>query len=491
MEQRRVLMVALDGLDIGLLNRAFAGGRLPNLRAFAAAARELAVHSDGERLEGTVWPTFTTGTGPGVHGHHWFYQWVAEEARFVPASHPHFEVEPFWKEALLAGKRVTEFDLPYTLTVGHENERAYNGWGLQDEMAEFAHPASFRKEILRQHGRSKVHKDTLLVHTPEDRLKLARRLRAGARQRASVLLDLVRARDWELLIFGFGEYHLGGHHLSMPMDLSPKVTNETAMYSILKPVDDAWPEIVAAAGDDCDIILFALHGMQPKVSYNEAVYRMLQTMEGRPLPEPPKADLLRRVRNLFPERLHQSIWLRLPADLRMKRMMNAWLSRMDLAHDRAFVFEGDCSVSLRLNIEGRERYGILPREEGRSFLDAIFEEARRYRTEDGKQAFIDLFVTADAFQGPRLERLPDAALIYNPEVLRTRKLTRDDGFEIQLYNPESRNGIHTGRGFAFYHFSGETQVHRNEIDNLDFAPTVLQRLGVTPGSALEGKPFLE
>lgn len=491
MSERRVLMVALDGLDVGLLKRAFESERLPNLRAFADANREFAVHSDGERLEGTVWPTFTTGTGPGTHGHHWFYQWVAEETRFVPASHPHFAVEPFWKEALLAGKRVIELDMPYTLTVGHPNERAYNGWGLQDEMAEFAHPRSFRKEILKHHGRSKVHKDTLLVRTPEDRLKLARQLRVGARQRASVLVDLVGRRDWDLLIFGFGEFHLGGHHLAIPMDLSPKVTNETAMYAILKPVDDAWPEIVAAAGDDCDIVVFALHGMQPRVSYSEGVYRMLQDMEGRPLPEPPKDDLLRRLRNLFPERLHQSIWLRLPANVRMQRMMNAWLSRMDVHHDRAFVFEGDCSVALRLNLEGRERYGVLRPEEGRPFLNAIFEEAKRYRTEEGKPAFVDLVVTADAYHGERLHRLPDATLIYNPEVVRTRRLTRDDGFEIQLYAPESRNGTHTGRGFAYYRPASGSQVHRNEIDNMDFAPTVLQRLNVTPGTALEGSAFLE
>jgi len=95
--QRRVLMVALDGLDIGLLKRAFESGRLPNLHAFAEANSELVVHSDGERLEGTEWPTFTTGTGPGTHGHHWFYQWVAEDARFVPASDPQFAVEPSGK----------------------------------------------------------------------------------------------------------------------------------------------------------------------------------------------------------------------------------------------------------------------------------------------------------------------------------------------------------------------------------------------------------
>lgn len=79
-------MVALDGLEISLLKRAFDSGRLPNLKAFCQANSEFVVHSDGERLEGSVWPTFATGTGPGTHGHHWFYQWVPEESRFLPTS---------------------------------------------------------------------------------------------------------------------------------------------------------------------------------------------------------------------------------------------------------------------------------------------------------------------------------------------------------------------------------------------------------------------
>ncbi len=489
--KRRLLMVALDGLEVSLLRRAFESGRLPNLRAFAEQSQEVAVHSDGETLEGSVWPTFTTGTGPGTHGHHWFYQWIPQEARFVPTSDPRLAITPFWREALDAGRRVTAFDMPYTTIVGHPNERSYHGWGLQDEMAEFAHPPSFRKEILKSHGRSKVQKDTLLVRTPEDRLRLARRLRSGTRQRSAVLLDLAQRRDWDLLIFGYGEFHLAGHHLAIPMDLSEKVTNESAMYSILKPVDDAWPEIVRAAGDDCDVALFALHGMQPKVSYGEAVHHILQTMEGRPPPEPPKDDLLRRMRNLLPQGLHQSIWLRLPADVRMGRMITAWLARMDLERDRAFVFEGDCAVALRLNIEGRERFGALPADESRAFLGAILAEAQRYRTEDDQQAFVDMMVIADVFHGDRLDWLPDATLQYNPGVIRTRTLTRDDGFQINLTGPESRNGIHTGRGFAFYHAAGGANVHRNEVDNMDFAPTLLQRLGVTPGSTLEGRPFLD
>jgi predicted AlkP superfamily phosphohydrolase/phosphomutase len=133
-------MVALDGLDHSVLDRAFDAGRLPNLKAFADATKRLRVRSDGERLEGTVWPTFTTGTGPGSHGHHWFFQWMAEESAFVPATDPRLAVLPFWKEALEAERRVTVFDLAYTLPIGHENERLFTGWGLQDEMDQHAQP---------------------------------------------------------------------------------------------------------------------------------------------------------------------------------------------------------------------------------------------------------------------------------------------------------------------------------------------------------------
>jgi predicted AlkP superfamily phosphohydrolase/phosphomutase len=484
-------MVALDGLEIAVLRRAMDSGRLPNLRAFCETSRQLSVISDGERLEGTVWPTFASGTGPGTHGHHWFYQWVAEENRFVTGSDPRFDIEPFWKAALDAGKRVLALDVPYLRPLNHPNERIYNGWGLQDEMAEHFYPPSFRKEILKRHGRSKVHKDTLLTHTPEDRLKLARGLRAGARQRSRVLVDFAARRDWDLCIFGYGEYHLGGHHLSEPMALSPKVNNEQAMVSILRPVDDAWPDVVRAAGDDCDIVLFAVHGMQHKSSYAEAAQHMIELMAGREPAPPPPPDLLRKLRNLLPQSVHQAIWLRMSAEFRMKRMIEAWSARMNFETDTLLVFEGDCAVAIRVNLLGREVTGKVAPGDARRAVTELFEYSRRFRTEEGEIPFVDVDFMEDLFSGKRLQLLPDATLKYNPKVARTRRLTRDDGYAFDLTGPESRNGIHTGHGFAFYRPGGELSVARDDFPNEDFAPTILQRLGVEPPGHLEGTPFAE
>ena len=308
-------MIGLDGMEIGVLRRAFEAGRLPNLAAFCADRIGVAVDSEGEVLEGGVWPTFASGTGAGTHGHYWNMQWIAEEARFISGSDERFAYTPFWAAALEAGRRVIAFDIPYVSPVRRRGERHYSGWGLQDEMRTSVHPRSFEREVKRGHGRSYLEKDTLLIRTPSDRLKLARRMKAGTRQRARLVEDFVGRGDWELAMFVFGETHLAGHHLSLSMQLNGSVTNEQAMYSILEPLDEAWLRITAAA-EGADMALFSIHGMRARVEYGPLVDEILRVLEGREPAPPPKDDFLRHARNLLPESLHEQLWLRLPERLR-------------------------------------------------------------------------------------------------------------------------------------------------------------------------------
>jgi predicted AlkP superfamily phosphohydrolase/phosphomutase len=147
-------------------------------------------------------------------------------------------------------------------------------------------------------------------------------------------------------------------------------------------------------------------------------------------------------------------------------------------------------VAIRLNLEGRERFGVVPADGTAAALADLWTEAGRYRTETGEPPFVDMVITTDVYSGPRTGLLPDAMLLYNPHVSRTRELTRDDGLVMRLTSPESRNGIHTGEGFAFYRPAGNASVKRDEVDNLDFAPTILERAGLTPPSRLQGSAFV-
>jgi predicted AlkP superfamily phosphohydrolase/phosphomutase len=483
----RMLLIALDALDVSLFRLAMAEGRIPNLTSFVGGGVEAEVHSAGEELEGSVWPSFASGLSAGSHGRHWNIQWFAEDNGFVLADDPRLAFEPFWKAALEAGKRVTVMDLPYAPTIGHPLEQTYNGWGVQDEMAEHAYPPSFRRQILKQHGRSLTRKDTLLVRTPEDRARLARRSKASSRQRTRLLQGLVEKRDWDLLIFGYGEMHRAGHHLAAPMDFGQGATNDTAMMNLLQPIDEAWPRIVAAAGEDCHIGIFALHGMHPRVSYGHLTMPILARLWGRPAPAPPPRDALRRIRDLLPQSVHEEIWLRLPANYRSSRIARAWRHRMDLQRDPAFMLEADCAVAYRLNVAGRERDGVVPPGEERTAAEEIWAELRRYRTPEGLPAFDALKMTSDRFHGPRLHRLPDFTVTYAPEVRQVTALVRDDGFTIENTAPVSRNGVHTDRGFLYFRPAGAATLRRDQLQTEDFAPTVLDLAGVTPPAGLEGE----
>lgn len=90
----RTLMVGLDALEVTVVDRLLAEGRLPNLARFAARAVRLEISSDGANLHGTLWPTFAAGVGPGWHGIYQWMQWIAEEMRHRRNDHPLSALRP-------------------------------------------------------------------------------------------------------------------------------------------------------------------------------------------------------------------------------------------------------------------------------------------------------------------------------------------------------------------------------------------------------------
>ena len=119
----------------------------------------------------------------------------------------------------------------------------------------------------------------------------------------------------------FGETHKGGHYLSRPQELAPGLDNVSAMGAILKPLDEAWPEIEAAAGPEAHLMLFSLHGMTEQVDYSGSLgTQVLALALGKELESAvERPDLVRRIRNLWPDSVHRAIWRRLPARIRAAR----------------------------------------------------------------------------------------------------------------------------------------------------------------------------
>jgi predicted AlkP superfamily phosphohydrolase/phosphomutase len=158
--------------------------------------------------------------------------------------------------------------------------------------------------------------------------------------------------------------------------------------------------------------------------------------------------------------------------------------------ERLFHVAHDGALALRLNLEGRERDGTVGREEGEALLVRAGELAEQMVTAGDQPAFGSLVRTAARYPGPRAHRLPDALVPANPEVAGTEEVRLPGGPVLRNPQPEARNGVHTSEGFCLYRPAASAEALRGAINSLDFAPTILGRLGVAAPASLHGEPFL-
>lgn len=487
----RVLMLGLDALEVTCFDDLVEDGRLPNLAAFASRSERLDVHSEGFELHGGIWPTFASGTGPGTHGVYFWTQWMAEEMRHRRNDAPALVFEPFWAGLPAAGQRASVVDVPFVPAVRSPGVRHYVGWGLHDEVRPYAWPDGFGREVVKRFGRHPLSFDTVEPQSAREKLLMARELRRGVHRRSQLLSALLAEGQDNFIATTFAELHKAGHYLAAPQQLSRRYDNREALAAILQALDSAWPGLEAAAGEDTHIFVFALHGMQEQVPFDHFGAQLGALLNGRQPVDPlTRPDLIRRVRDLVPDAVHRAIWRRLPARFRAARQGKAATGLADVGHDSIFPVAHDQHPAFRVNVRGRERDGVVAPENADLVVEKLWQLAGGLRADDGRPAFTAVWRPVREMGGERVHRLPDALLLANPAVRKTASLQAPDGRRLTSVRPEARNGVHTGRGFCLFRPAGGRQPTRATVRTVDFAPTVLNLLGVPVPASLEGDSFV-
>jgi hypothetical protein len=319
---------------------------------------------------------------------------------------------------------------------------------------------------------------------------MAARMANGVGLRARLVADIAARGDWELFITTFSEFHKAGHYLAAREELSEGATNDDAMASVAQAFDAALPAILDAAGEGADVVIFGLHGIEPQVEYSRIAAQFAALVDGRDLDAAaPAPDLIRRLRDLMPDRLQQAIWYLLPPGVRQRRYTGTVAQGLH-GNERLFHVAHDGALALRLNLAARELRGTLSEDAGAGLLESAAAIAATVTTVDGTHAFQRLVRPPELHPGPRAHRLPDALLPLNPAVFEARELLAPGGLRLLNSQPEARNGVHTSTGFCFYRPGPSSALLRDSIDSKDFAPTILERFGLPPLDWFEGSGFL-
>ena len=108
---RRVIVLGIDGLDHGLLERFLAAGRLPNFASLAREGDFTPLETTMPPLSPVAWSTFITGLDPGGHG---IFDFVHRDPATMQPVEPFYSIAPPGRSLALgswvlplAGREVT------------------------------------------------------------------------------------------------------------------------------------------------------------------------------------------------------------------------------------------------------------------------------------------------------------------------------------------------------------------------------------------------
>ena len=497
----RVLVVGLDMGDGGLIRHWSHQGRLPNFAALMASGSWIELESPARVLHTSTWPTFATGVLPGKHGVYYPYQPKPgyQLARHIEADQ--YGTAPFWQLADQRGIRCLVYDVPETFPEIGFQGRAVFDWGTWAWYGvPSSQPASLLKEMRTQFGPYPLGFEAkrLGLRQPDASL-LEKRLLRSIEYKCRTLKWLLDRESWDLTAAGFCETHAAGHYL---WPAAAKSAEECDARSF-EPLLNVYAVLDRALGDLRDglpsgttFMVTSGDGLRPNHCGWHLLPQVLErlgysvTAAGSDAGGPPRS-LLGRVKRLLPEGPKRKIADSLPWWLRNRIGTGIQDSETDWSRTRAFCLPTDLEGCIRINLKGREPYGIV--EPGGQYEDLCNEIQQKLQEltipSVGIPATERVWIRNEVFPGDRQEHLPDLMVTWNDNGPITSLGSHRIGL-VEGKSPDRRPGTHSPFGFLIA--AGGHIPHSGGGDGelVDVAPTILKLMGLDAVPDMDGTPLV-
>jgi predicted AlkP superfamily phosphohydrolase/phosphomutase len=521
MPKPRILAIGLDGFELSIGDRLAAQGQMPALSALQARGAKVLLDHGLAKHTGLGWEHFSTGLSPeGAQ------RWSAVE--FDPATYHTWQqgtdIPPFTTGI---ESRVVVFDPPYFHLRADARVQGIVNWGAHDPGNHLlSQPVGLVQEAVARFGPYPASAALygLPWPSPEACTRLADDLVRATQQRANIARWLFRERspDWDLAVVILSEPHSASEALWHGIDESHPLHGQPSaeaaaegMAAVYRAADTLVGELVEAF-PDATVVAFSMHGMGPNTSdvtsmvllpellyryatgkrlldidsstpsipaltenWNDAVNRRFPSF----LPFGASRFLMRlRGRMLRQRRNAPGGPQILPLDwMPVMRYQRAW-PKMP-----AFALPSFYNGKIRINLQGRERDGIVPLTEyeatsraieamvrqctdastGEPVVEMLQSRRGNPMTMDSTEADIDVFWhgISNAIEHPKFGRIGPV--------------------------PYRRPGGHTGdAGVAYLAGAGITQGSYGRRSSFDVVPTLIDLLGQNVPGRLTGESFL-
>jgi len=489
----KVLLVALDAADEGIIRDWAARGRLPVFQQLL----ESGIWGTTLGPKGhfaSVWPSLMTSVTPARHARYAPWQIRPGTYETYPFRPGDLKREPFWNALCAAGRRVAVIDVPHSMLNSDMRGVQVVNWMTHDVSHGFCtFPAPLADEIEQRFGLDPVDVcDHLTIRSTEQVRNFRDNLVERVRRKTALATRLLDRDEWDLFLTVFSEAHCVGHQCWSVHDSGHPRHDADVARAVGDPIEDVYRaldhavgELVQAAGSEATVVVCATHGMGPDYNGDHLLQDILVALGYIPAPSPaplPRRLLLKAWKRLTPAMRHRlrplgrrrwGILPSAPAD---------WIvPRLDERNTCWIVPNGEVYGAIRVNLAGREPKGrIQPGSE----LDDFCQRVRRdlcalVNADTGAAAVRDVLRTADFESGPYLVELPDLLIEWNTDTPLSAVHSEKTG-TIRRVFAGARSGHHRREGLFVMRGPSVRPRHVAEaVSIMDVAPTVASLLGVT------------
>jgi predicted AlkP superfamily phosphohydrolase/phosphomutase len=520
-QPKRVLIIALDSAEPTLIEKWMNDGTLPNLKRLRSQGAYGRLKSSADWLAGSPWPTFYTGTSPAEHGLYEIGQWRAERMQVDQTSPEWLPLHPFWRKLGENGLRVISVDPPMMYAPEKINGIEICGWMTPDSIGNLGKPTSYpAAEIDRLRDEFglepiSITDDKKGVQTIKSLLRMRDQLIRATDNLTQLARTLMVHEKWDLFMAAFATLHRGGHKLwDFSGTFGKASANDRKEFShalrdIYAACDKAVGELAETAGDDTNLLVFSLHGMQPNTDRSHLLPKLLDCILNA---NSKHTQQSRRHHSSFRRKIREirdgisTTWLSVafPPYSSARNLFFSFTSKLfkpvpRIFNTPAFSIPTCLTGYIRINLRGREKNGIV--ELGKEYdqlCSVIIEDLKTFVDADTKEPIVEQVMRSDELfgSGLRLQYLPDIIVQWasTPSINhRTIVSNRYPSFSISMpkLNLNGRSGNHSSEGFLLT--VGSEIPHNSQVENgniLDLAPTIFALLGIPKPIQMCGNSLL-
>lgn len=546
MKKQRVLVVCLDAFDAATAEMMMKEGHLSKLAKLKKESANFPLeHGEGGKAKytGLTMEHFSSGQTPDT-AEKWSV--ISFDPKKFEASQNYATLRPFFADM---DANVVVMDQPYFDLEGYTNMKGVVGWGGHDTgVNPYCYPESLADELAEKFDPPNARSDLNCMVYPsvEQTREMAEELTKSVHTRTDIAEWMFAERfpDWDVALIAYGETHDAielfyhgvdpDHHLANIPSAEPA---RKGVYDVYEAVSDSIDRL-ANKFPDAALVIFSMHGMgandtdlmtmlflpefmyrynfrkpffrsradwkstdmpclQPGEAWEFAVKSQMQ----RPLP-----DRLRRL----PQRLKDTVWNLThkppPAEedseteYRFESVPNAprvedigWMPSVQYSpywpKMKAFAVPGYFDGRVRVNLKGREKYGIVDPSDYESLLDDIEAELRAtvdIRT--GKPVIKEIIRPANGDPMSVGSTQADIKIIWNGSPTGFRNSSLGDIGPA----PVRRVGGHSGGDGTMLIKAPElTPGDYDRVSSFDVAPTIIELMGKVRPNYVDGVSVID